>query len=290
MTLQLTTRGSSRQARHAHPLGFTLIELVVVLVIIATIAGLVIPQIGGLGRSSDMAASAKTQADLANNLQLFFVLQKRFPQGMDSLLDSTSQAIYASDTTDANTQTRGLPYAGADGTRLQAQLTVSDIAAASSASDPQWLRSLQRAGFDWVFDHDTSVINSNNSSAATPQRLLSSSPFKVAEVTGTYLISKLVPQAVMTSGTTTTIALPSDERLVAFGVGPRMTAISKTMANPPIYPGADGKYYGRYVAVFRIYASGERAQLVGVIDSYGRTSDYTTQQFNESLPNGGRQG
>jgi hypothetical protein len=69
-----------------------------------------------------------------------------------------------------------------------------------------------------------------------------------------------------------------------------VASISKTMSNPPIYPGADGKYYGRYVAVFRIFASGERAQLVGVIDSYGRTSDYTTQQFNESLPNGGRQG
>ncbi len=67
--------------RGARWLGFTLIELVVVLVIIATIAGFVIPQVSGLGRSSDMAASAKTQADLANNLQLFFVLQKRFPQG-----------------------------------------------------------------------------------------------------------------------------------------------------------------------------------------------------------------
>ncbi len=248
--------------------------------------GFVIPQVSGLGRSSDMAASAKTQADLANNLQLFFVLQKRFPQGMDSLLD-TSGAIYAADTTSGDTQTRGLPYSGADGTRLQDQLTVSDL---TNATNAQWLRSLSRCGFDWVYDHDTTVLNANNSSAATPQRLLSSSPFKVAEVNGSYLISKLVPQAVTTSGTTTTVALPSDERLVAFGIGPRVTSISKTMANPPIYPGADGKYYGRYVAVFRIYASGERAQLVGVIDSYGRTSDYTTQQFNESLPNGGRQG
>lgn len=278
MKLNSQTLGRLSASRGARWSGFTLIELVVVLVIIATIAGFVIPQVSGLGRSSDMAASAKTQADLANNLQLFFVLQKRFPQGMDSLLD-TSGAIYSSDTTDANTQTRGLPYSGADGTRLQDQLTASDL---TNATNAQWLRSLSRCGFDWVYDHDTTVLNANNSSALTTQRLLSSSPFKVAEITapsGNYLISKLVPQG-----------LASDERLVAFGVGPRITSISKTMANPPIYPGADGKYYGRYVAVFRIYASGERAQLVGVIDSYGRTSDYTTQQFNESLPNGGRQG
>src|SRR5688572_6948449 len=67
---------------------FTLLELVVVLAILATLAGLVISQVSMLGRSTDMAASAKTQADIANNLQLFFVLQKRFPQNMDSLLES----------------------------------------------------------------------------------------------------------------------------------------------------------------------------------------------------------
>ena len=39
-----------------------------------------------------------------------------------------------------------------------------------------------------------------------------------------------------------------------------------------------------------VYASGERATLVGVSDAYGRTPDYTEQQFNESLPDGARQG
>lgn len=71
--------------------------------------------------------------------------------------------------------------------------------------------------------------------------------------------------------------------------GPRNSAVSTT-TNCPSYPGCDGKYYGRYVVYFRIYASGERATLVGVSDSYGRTPDYTQQQYNESLPNSGRQG
>jgi hypothetical protein len=34
----------------------------------------------------------------------------------------------------------------------------------------------------------------------------------------------------------------------------------------------------------------ERPTLLGVSDCYGRTSDYTIQQFNQSLPNGARQG
>jgi hypothetical protein len=39
-----------------------------------------------------------------------------------------------------------------------------------------------------------------------------------------------------------------------------------------------------------VFGNGKRANLVGVIDSYGRHADYTIQQFNESLPDGSRQG
>lgn len=267
---------------HAGRRGFTLIELVVVLVIIATIAGFVIPQIGMLGRTSDMAATAKTQSDISSNVQLFFTLQKRYPQGLDSLLD-TSGAIYAADTTNGDTQTRGLPYSGADGTRLQAQLTKATL----TVSDATYARSLARSGFDWVYDHDTAVVNANNSGTtfrglvADANGTGNSAPttIDVAEVTGSYLIGKLVPQGLKTG-----------ERIVAFGVGPRNTAISKTLTNSPIYPGCDGKYYGRYIVYFKAYQTGERATLVGVSDSYGRTPDYSQQQFNESLPDGGRQG
>lgn len=270
--------------------GFTLIELVVVLLIIATLAALVVPLVGMLGRSSDMAASAKTQADLANSTQLFFVLQKRYPQGLDSLLDTTG-AVYASDTLDSNTQTKGLPYSGADGTRMQAQLTAVTL---TNATNAEFLRSLTRSGFDWVYDHDTAAINSNNS-ATTFRGLIDNAngttstagPALVAEVTGTYLRGKLCPQWVNAAGG---ITQPTNERLVAFGVGPRNSAVGKTLTNSPIYPGCDGKYYGHYIVYFKIYASGERATLVGASDSYGRTPNYTQQQFNESLPDGGRQG
>lgn len=255
---------------------FSLLELIIVLIILATIAGLVIPQLAMIGRSSDMAASAKTQQDLANQMQIYFALQKRFPQGFDSLLD-TEGALYSSDTTDANTQTRGLPYAGADGTRLQAQLSAADL---TNATGAEYLRSFSRAGFDWVYDHDLAALNSNNSTAGSPARATAgASTYKVAEVTGEKLIAKLAPQG-----------LAPGQRLVALGVGPRNSAIPKTMTSCPTYPGCDGKYYGRYVAVFMVYATGERATLAGVIDSYGRHPDFTQQQFNESLPDGGRQG
>ena len=263
--------------------GFTLIELLVVIVILAALAALIVPNIGMYGRSSDMAVSAKSQADIANQVSIFFVTQKRYPQGLDSLLDTTG-AVYASDTTNGDTQTRGLPYSGADGTRLQAQLAV---AALTNATNAEYLRSLSRGGFDWVYDHDTTAINSNLSNTtfrgivadANGTGNAAPSSVNVAEVTGSYLIGKLVPGG-----------LKAGQRLVAFGFGNKNTAIGKTSTTTPLYPGADKTYYGRYVAYFMVYASGERATLLGVSDAYGRTPDYTQQQFNESLPDGARQG
>jgi prepilin-type N-terminal cleavage/methylation domain-containing protein len=262
---------------------FTLIELLVVIIIIAALAALIVPNVGSLGRSTDMAVSAKTQADIANQMNQFFVLQKRFPQGMDSLLDTTG-AIYAADTTNPDTQTRGLPYAGADGTRLQAQLVAAALANATGA---EYMRSLTRAGFDWVYDHDTAALNSNISNTtfrglvadANGTGNAAPTTINVAEVTGAPLIAKLVPGGLKTG-----------QRIVALGFGQKNTAIGKTSTTCPLYPGSDKTYYGRYVAYFMVYASGERATLVGVSDAYGRTPDYTGQQFNESLPDGSRQG
>jgi prepilin-type N-terminal cleavage/methylation domain-containing protein len=269
--------------------GFTLIELLVVIVIIAALAALIVPNVGMFGRSTDMAVSAKSQSDIANNVQQFFIIQKRYPQGLDSLLDTTG-AIYASDTNNGDTQTRGLPYGGADGTRLQAQLTVGAL---TNATNAEYLRSLARAGLDWVYDHDITAINSNLSNTtfrafvaglddpttSTVETSTAPTSINVAEVTGTYLRGKLVPGG-----------LKAGQRVVAFGFGQKNTSIGKTSTTTPLYPGADKTYYGRYIVYLMVYASGERASLIGVSDSYGRTPDYTEQQFNESLPDGARQG
>jgi len=255
---------------------FTLIELVVVLMIIATLAGLLIPLVAMLARSSDMAASASSQRELANNIQLHFVLQKRYPQGFDSLLD-TAGALYGPDTTSESTQTKGLPVSGPS---LYKDLFV-DTLGPDTTGTSEYYRSMSRAGFDWLFDHDTAIINSNNS--GTTLRNLASAGTKVAGVTsGSEVAKKLFPGV---AG-----VIPTNTKLIAVGIGPNNSAVGKTMTQSPIYPGCDGRYYGRFVAVFQVFASGERAQLVGVVDSYGRAPDYTIQQFNESLPNGSRQG
>jgi len=296
--------------RRWRPAGFTLLELVIVVAIIATLAGLVIPQFSMMGRSTDMAASAKTQSDLSNNLGTYFVLQKRWPLGMDSLLvgdggeGSEPTGVFVPVEGADGQQRTGLPDSGPHLDRSLVMVNLADESATVNSDVPKtgfaamqnspdrtgFARSLTRGGLEFVYDHDDDAINANDSAKFTAQRPLDRSiggdGCWVAAVDedpsnsdAQFLISRLMPNG----------QVPEDVVLVAMGIGPNNDAISKTMTNPPIYPGAVD-YYGRYVAIFKVYANGERPTLVGVVDSYGRTPDYTQQQYNESLPDDARRG
>lgn len=299
--------------------GFTLVELVVSLLIVGTAAGLVIPAVAGLGRTSDMAASAKTQQDVAGNLQQFFVLQKRFPQGLDSLMvdattsgstttpdtpgssDGTPNGIYTPKFDANNEQISGMTSSNPN---LVGMLTVGTLTANQT-------RSFTRAGFTYVYDHEvydwlagTGQVNANDSaiferalptSGTMPAAIIDiADTADMAPTSGAYLLMRgLVPgeleQSTVTPGNWTWVP-ETGTQIVAVGVGNRSKATPTTMMNSPVYPGNAGSYYGRYVAFFKVFPTGERAVLIGVSDAYGRTSDYTLQQFAESLPNGARQG
>lgn len=283
--------------RSRRRLGFTLIEMVLVLIILATIAGLVISQISMLGRTSDMAATAKNQQDIANQLGLYFVLQKRMPQRLDSLLEAGATAgdppvgvLQARDGAGAATassldQRRGFPLNGANGVVLPKDGT--DVNLVMATVTGQNRRSFTRLGFDFLMDHDATVANSNNS--GTRERAVSGDFAAATVVEGKPLARQLypLPTAAFPDGGD----FPADVGVVvAVGIGPACSLIPNTMLNAPAYPGSDGAYYGRYIAYFACFNNGERAQLVGVSDSYGRFPNYSIQQFNESLPNNGRQG
>jgi prepilin-type N-terminal cleavage/methylation domain-containing protein len=288
--------------------GFTLIELLVVIIIIAALAALVVPNVGSFGRSTDMAVSAKCQADITNNLEQFNALQGGYPQGLDSLLTGGT-AIYSASQSGASgiaitsdNQTTGLPFSGADNQKLERLLEPLNLKALDAVPPVStYTDSLVAAGLGWVYDHDRAIINSNLSNttfralkenanginlaptavfvaALRPTINTATPPADAVNVTNPLLV-KLVPGGVKTG-----------QRVVAFGYGQRNTSIGVSVTTTPLYPGADKTYYGRYIVYFMVYASGKPATLLGVSDAYGRTPDYTQQQFNESLPDGGRQG
>jgi prepilin-type N-terminal cleavage/methylation domain-containing protein len=295
--------------------GFTLVELIVVLVIIAATAGLVIPAVAMMGRSTDMAVSADSQSAIANSIQQYFVLQKRYPQGMDSLLvdgphgadtastqNGTPDALYGKVSNLTGDQVSGL---------TDSNPNMGSVLAMSTLTANQ-VRSLTRGGLDYVFDHEGITVDGTSGALTGEQNANVSGKFRRALTSSTSqqwavlriptadtsstdqaantILQRLVPGEV-TGTTGSRVYTPeTGTRLVAFGIGPNCRLVPTTMMNTPLYPGNDGKYYGRYIAVFKVFDTGERAVLVGVVDPYGRTPDYTQQQFNESLPNNGRQG
>lgn len=310
-----------RQPHTALRRGFTLLELVIVLMILAALAGLVIAQVAQLGRTTDMAYTAKTGADLAENLQLHFVLNKRYPTHMDSLLIDadnsgalgttpggdglTSDGVFVPAFWDGgawvdpptSVQGRGLPDSGPHLDRALVAANVTEGA----------FRSFVRCGFEFLMDHrgDGTDNNGNSNETGALVRDLGVSDgdstgletghlFAVVDPTPTNgdaqrLLRQIFPATL--DPATGFYSIPSDyDALIAVGIGPRNSAVPDSMLNAPIYPGNDGSYYGHYVAIFACYASGERAILVGVCDAYGRLNRYAIEQFNESLPNNQRRG
>ena len=234
-------------------------------------------QVAQLGRTTDMAYSAKTSADIAENLQLHFVLNKRYPTHMDSLLIDvgadgitaagngvTADGVYVGAFNNAGTwtvssgyQERGLPDSGP---HLDDALVAQQL---QNVSGSQGYRSFTRCGFETLMDHDERASDSNNSGVIT--RNLSNATadwfacINPATPAGQGYIAQLFPNSL--NGTTP--VLPNDvEAIVAVGLGPRSSCIPETMLNAPLYPGNDKSYYGHFVAYFACYKSGERAVLV----------------------------
>lgn len=290
-----------QHAKRRRQSGFTLLEMVLVLIILATIAGLVIPQLGFLGRTADMAATAKTQQDIANQLSLYFVLQKKAPSRTDSLLTTTGTIInpvnaagtLITSSAQQNDQVWGLPYAGANDIKLHLALTPATI---DNTTNGELNRSFTRLGFDTLMDHVNTVTVSPNDSGQASRNLASGSnlvaTLNLGTVEGQKCLTQLYPN--LWDGVTPLVAnglaLPTGVgQIVAVGIGPRNSMIPDTMLNAPSYPGSE-KYYGRYIAWYALFPTGERAQLIGVSDAYGRFPNYSQQQFNQSLPNNARQG
>ena len=272
---------------------FTLVELVLVVTIIAILAGFLIPQISQIGRSTDMAASARCQGDIAKDVQLYFTLQKRYPMYMDSLLVAAGNyqdptGVYTPDDSDGDgEQDTGLPDSGP---HLDRALKMEDIGTTSYPTG-SYLRSLARSGLDTVMHHDRSMIaNSNNSGVfyfELPNGKSAGQTFQAAVIDDDP--SNKDAQKII-HGLLGPRGIPTGAKLVAFGYGPSNSALGTTSLQAPVYPGCDGYYYGHYVVILMVYQTGERASLAGVIDSYGRYLNYTIDQYNESLPNGARRG
>lgn len=250
---------------------FTLIELILVIAILGILATLLVPQVSQSRRTANMTATITNQKRIAELIQTHYAMMNRYPDYMDSLT-MNGNAIYAEPRNSTeDRQNYGLPRSGPDLWKTLEPMSLS----ANQA------RSLIRSGISTLFAHNQNAIDANESNSIEV-KVAAGINVAVLDSTRNTLAGRIINDFYGWQGT------PRQGTLVAFGFGNKNSALGTSALQAPLYPGCDGSYYGRYIVVYCIYETGKRATLAGVIDSYGRTYNYTSQQLNESLPEGAR--
>jgi len=249
--------------------GFSLIELVVVLVILAVVAGLVVNIVDYLRRSANYGAASHNQQALLNNLQLYRTTygNGQYPNRFDSLLNADGSA-----------------KSGWLTSELAGVIAVTPLKGAESDS-------LAKSGITTVMDHSATtaemVQESIQNSGVIPRALTATGNVALVDPattnsTGQQLLNSLYPG---TTGTTSS-NVPSDVRIALFGVGPANQAVGKTISAPPLYTELDPTVnYGRFVVAVAMYdpRDGRRAQIKAVLDPKGRIVSRQLAEFWQSM-------
>jgi prepilin-type N-terminal cleavage/methylation domain-containing protein len=258
--------------------GFTLIELVMVIMILAIVAGLAVPIVGWLRRSANYAAQSNTTASLASNFEFYRTTygNNGYPDRLDSLLKQDGTLIDYVD--------------GGWG-----DLFVAGTIDGDEEECFNWLNT--------VYDHtisphapdaagDPQVLQGNpGNTAIYPRPIADGSAVALVDVTdtdeGAELLTELYPDAtdLGTNGPGTFTHNGETIKLVAFGIGQSNEAVGRTLQSAPIDPRVDNsKVYGRYAAIFATYPvrAGRRAQLKAIVNAKGRTTNNAVSEFWQS--------
>ena len=272
MRLSASRRTKTRRA------GLTLIELVMVLVILLTLAALIVPMVDSIRRTSDKATASFVMEQAVENVSMYRTLVGDYPENLDALL--------AGDGTAASTTYYS---------KLPSKITSKTAIVALSADE---IDSLDKINIDTVMHHEedpaagTVYRNFPGNSGVNPRVTADGDSFLV--ITDANIIASVYPGKVFDPATgIITLAAgggPGGEdktaRLVLFGIGPNNEAVGKTMMTAPAYLGVDGlKYYNRFLLLFAVYDGftvDKRAQLKSALDS---TMDFLNQEIIETIEN-----
>jgi Tfp pilus assembly protein PilE len=251
----------SARAGTAPRRGLTVMELVVVLAILATVAALLVPLFPNFFRRANKADDATNMAEITKSLQLYQAQYYGYPNDLDMLTDGTTMPSYLPSTANGAYDQLIIPApltANAAAalqkvgiTRLQPLATT--VSAGNATLNPYPSLSPTTDGIAVASGINVAVLNTPAILAGTKEvntdlyNIIASDQGDGASHPGTYLV---------------------------LGVGSRNTAVGRTMVNAPVAmpQGTDmnpAKNYCRYGAIFKVdgneVALTKRARLVAVV-------------------------
>jgi prepilin-type N-terminal cleavage/methylation domain-containing protein len=270
--------------------GFTLIELIMVLVIITALAALVIPIVDYIRRTSDKASASFAISQVSESVGLFKILENTYPAGMDTMVDvdGVSAAANLNSNVDKKASLGNLTsteYKKFDDLIPNVMLhdSTADIYRNYQGNSGNTrVASVKSDGTGhntfWIID-DEAIIDSVYPGASVN-------------------LAGVFPNIVDNAGVITTsygsdgaqggtgAAADQTARLIILGIGPNCEMVGKNMVSAPNYTNVDGsKQYDRFLAMFAVYGGSKRnvrPQLKGALDS---TLDFLNQEIIEVFEN-----
>lgn len=269
--------------------GFTLLELLVVVAILAAIAGTATIMLQDTDRKGAAAAHVAMMDELSKGIQTFRVLNAgNYPNNFDSLLRNTT-----------NVMTAAVP-ADVISSDLAGSLTVltanaADVAALAKVGitttrliDPAALPGGATGGAtagDCATGAAIKVLLLSKKSDLTPQNLFRPAAANGCGYTANAPLVDTGAQYFWGDGSATNIAnlrvnAPQDARLLAFGVGADSSLFDPTiigaLSNSPVYRHVANFEYNRFIVLWNTgsaAAPAGQATFQAIIDGAGDTKD-----------------
>ncbi len=283
-----------------HRSGFTLIELVMVIMILAIVAGIATPLVGWLRRSANYASQANIQAALASNLEFYRTTygNNGYPSHMDSLMyaeaGGTPTTIIGTDgdsSTDDVIATDGiekaavvLPLTGDFLDCLKSLTCVYDHSDGdgTSSGTGSWVQGLP--GNSGTVDRELTCDSSKNSTgeifAVLNQTTFDETKGYTDGTDGIAEVNNLMSEYYGTDPAEWPAA--TEVKHVLLGIGPYSDLVGTVLHSAPSDSRVNPKAkYNRFVACYAVYSprNGRRAQLKGVLNAKGRSANNALSEF-----------
>ncbi|MDB6138498.1 MAG: hypothetical protein JWO94_1570 [Verrucomicrobiaceae bacterium] len=262
--------------RKQSALGFTLLELVVVVAVLVILAGILLPKFDLFKLKANKGVAASNMTDVSRIIQTYFAQNAIYPDNWDSLMTPASGTGGGTPGALWNTANKS-----PDGGQLEPQL----VGGPPTSASPNKLtllaggltageaRSLGRIGITNILDVEaTADAAPNDRFTLTHQRPIATTTVLATLNTGVVTSggggadedANNIQAHIYPNG------VPANKRLVVLGFGSHNTSIGNLVQEVPFYPNTDvTKYYSRFLAIFEVDDGGGRANLMSVVGADG---------------------